>query len=352
MGFGKNAYKENIMIQQLKRWGNMVEKLAEEYNIHANSQKKVCLDEWVAYYRSYATKGQTANYIPALRNTHLSQLGICILEPGGTMITSGDWEVPFTLQSISKVLSFIAACLGRGISYVLERVDVEPTGDAFNSIIRLEMHKPGKPFNPMINAGAITIASLLIGESSQKKLEFLYELIESLLGKRPTINEEVFQSEWLTSHRNRALAHYLKETNYLESDVEEALEVYLKQCSIVVTTEDIALIGLILAQDGYHPIRQEQVLPKEVAKLAKALMLTCGMYNASGKFAAFVGVPAKSGVSGGIMALVPPSARREMPFQDGCGIGIYGPAIDEYGNSVTGGMLLKQMAQEWDLSIF
>lgn len=340
------------MIQQLMRWGNMVEKLAEEYNIHASSQKKVCLDEWVAHYRSYATKGQTANYIPALRKTHLSQLGICILEPGGTMITSGDWEVPFTLQSISKVLSFIAACLGRGISYVLDRVDVEPTGDAFNSIIRLEMHKPGKPFNPMINAGAITIASLLPGESSQKKLEFLYELIESLLGKRPTINEEVFQSEWLTSHRNRALAHYLKETNYLESDVEEALEVYLKQCSIVVTTEDIALIGLILAQDGYHPIRQEQVLPKEVAKLAKALMLTCGMYNASGKFAAFVGVPAKSGVSGGIMALVPPSARREMPFQDGCGIGIYGPAIDEYGNSVTGGMLLKQMAQEWDLSIF
>ncbi|MFI8492258.1 glutaminase [Peribacillus butanolivorans] len=330
----------------------MVEKLAEEYNIHASSKKKACLDEWVAHYRSYATKGQTANYIPALRNTHLSQLGICILEPGGTMITSGDWEVPFTLQSISKVLSFIAACLGRGISYVLDRVDVEPTGDAFNSIIRLEMHKPGKPFNPMINAGAITIASLLPGESSQKKLEFLYELIESLLGKRPTINKEVFQSEWLTSHRNRALAHYLKETNYLESDVEEALEVYLKQCSIVVTTEDIALIGLILAQDGYHPIRQEQVLPKEVAKLAKALMLTCGMYNASGKFAAFVGVPAKSGVSGGIMALVPPSARREMPFQDGCGIGIYGPAIDEYGNSVTGGMLLKQMAQEWDLSIF
>ncbi|MFD4929835.1 glutaminase [Peribacillus butanolivorans] len=330
----------------------MVEKLAEEYNIHASSQKKVCLDDWVAHYRSYATKGQTANYIPALRNKHLSQLGICILEPGGTMITSGDWEVPFTLQSISKVLSFIAACLGRGISYVLDRVDVEPTGDAFNSIIRLEMHKPGKPFNPMINAGAITIASLLPGESSPKKLEFLYELIESLLGKRPTINEEVFQSEWLTSHRNRALAHYLKETNYLESDVEEALEVYLKQCSIVVTTEDIALIGLILAQDGYHPIRQEQVLPKAVAKLAKALMLTCGMYNASGKFAAFVGVPAKSGVSGGIMALVPPSARREMPFQDGCGIGIYGPAIDEYGNSVTGGMLLKQMAQEWDLSIF
>lgn len=330
----------------------MIEELSKEYDIHVNSQRKSDLDEWVAHYRSFAMEGQTANYIPALRNAHLSQLGITILEPGGTMIKSGDWEVPFTLQSISKVLSFIAACLGRGISYVLERVDVEPTGDAFNSIIRLEMHKPGKPFNPMINAGAITVASLLPGDSSQKKLEFLYELFENLLGKRPIINEEVYQSEWQTSHRNRALAHYLKETNYLESEVEEALEVYLMQCSIEVTTEDIALLGLILSQDGYHPVRKEQVIPKKVAKLAKALMLTCGMYNASGKFAAFIGVPAKSGVSGGIMALVPPSARSGMPFQDGCGIGIYGPAIDEYGNSVAGSLLLKQMAQEWDLSIF
>jgi glutaminase len=235
---------------------------------------------------------------------------------------------------------------------VLERVDVEPTGDAFNSIIRLEMHKTGKPFNPMINAGAITIASLLPGETSHKKLEVLYKLIEKLIGKRPAINKEVYQSEWKTSYRNRALAYYLKETNYLESDVEVALEVYMKQCSIVVNTEDIALIGLILAHDGYHPIRQEQVLPKKVAKLAKVLMLTCGMYNASGKFAAFVGLPAKSGVSGGIMALVPPNVRSELPFQDGCGIGIYGPAIDEYGNSLTGVMLLKHLAQEWDLSIF
>lgn len=176
--------------------------------------------------------------------------------------------------------------------------------------------------------------------------------METLIGKRPRIHEEVFRSEWETAHRNRALAYYLKETNFLEAEVEETLEVYLKQCAMESTTEDIALIGLILAHDGYHPIRHEQVIPKDVAKLAKALMLTCGMYNASGKYAAFVGVPAKSGVSGGIMALVPPSARREQPFQSGCGIGIYGPAIDEYGNSLTGGMLLKHMAQEWELSIF
>ncbi|MGG2092127.1 glutaminase [Bacillus sp. S13(2024)] len=326
--------------------------MIKEYSVQVESQRKACLDQWVAHYRSHAAKGQNVSYIPALGKINLSQLGICIIEPDGTMIKSGDWKVPFTLQSISKVIGFIAACLSRGISYVLERVDVEPTGDAFNSIIRLEMHKPGKPFNPMINAGAITVASLLPGTSAQEKLEHVYALIEKMIGKRPAINEKVFQSEWQTAHRNRALAHYLKENGFLESDVEEALEVYLKQCSIEINTEDIALIGLILAHDGYHPIRKEQVLPKEVAKLTKALMLTCGMYNASGKFAAFIGLPAKSGVSGGIMTLVPSRLKSELPFSDGCGIGIYGPAIDEYGNSLPGVMLLKRIAQEWDLSIF
>ncbi|WP_034671638.1 glutaminase [Bacillus panaciterrae] len=327
-------------------------KIIKEDAIQNDSQRKACLDEWVTHYRPYAAQGQNASYIPALRKANSSHLGICMIESDGTMIKSGDWEVPFTLQSISKVISFMAACLSRSISYVLERVDVEPTGDAFNSIIRLEMHKPGKPFNPMINAGAITVSSLLPGESPQKKLEVVYALIEKMIGKRPIVNEEVFRSEWQTAHRNRALAYYLKETGFLEAEVEEALEVYLKQCSIEVNTEDIALIGLILSLDGYHPIRKEQILPKEVAKLTKALMLTCGMYNASGKFAAFVGVPAKSGVSGGIMALAPSSIRRALPLQGEFGIGIYGPAIDEYGNSLAGGMLLKHIAQEWDLNIF
>ncbi|MGC4376673.1 glutaminase [Fictibacillus sp. Mic-4] len=311
-----------------------------------------CLDEWVAHFRSFASHGQCASYIPALASQDPMQLGICIIGPDGTELKSGDWRVSFTLQSISKVISFIAVCLDRGVSYVLEKVDVEPTGDPFNSIIRLETHKPGKPFNPMINAGAITVASMLSGRTPQQKLESIYTLIERMIGKRPALNESVFQSEWKTAHRNRALAHYLKGIGFLESEVEETLEVYLKQCSIEVTVEDIALIGLILAHDGYHPIRNEQIFPVNIARLTKSLMLTCGMYDASGKFAAFVGMPAKSGVSGGIMALVPPRSRREAPFQDGCGIGIYGPAIDQHGNSTAGVMLLKHIAQEWDLSIF
>jgi glutaminase len=311
------------------------------------------LDEWVTHYRSFTSEGRCASYIPVLEKADPSHLGICIIGPDGTILKSGNWDVVFTLQSISKVISFIAVCLHHDISYVLDRVDLEPTGDPFNSIVRLEMHKPGKPFNPMINAGAITVSSLLPGVSTKEKLESLCELMEKMVGKRPTFNEEVFQSEWQTAYRNRALAYYLKETGYLEIEVEQALEVYLKQCSLEVNTEDIALIGLILAHDGYHPIRKEQILPKKIARLAKSLMLTCGVYNASGKFAAFIGLPAKSGVSGGIMATVPPRVRmEELPFINGCGIGIYGPAIDEFGTSVAGAMLLKQLANSWDLSIF
>jgi glutaminase len=310
------------------------------------------LQQWVAHYRPQTTEGRCASYIPALQRADPTQLGICMIEPSGRKLAAGDWEVPFTMQSISKVISFIAACCHHGISYVLDRVDVEPTGDAFNSIIRLEMHKPGKPFNPMINAGAITVSSLLPGESPKQKIEYVHRMIQNITGARPVMDEEVFLSEWATSHRNRALSHYLKDTGYLECEVEEALEVYLKQCSIQVNTEQIALIGLILALDGFHPIRMEQILPKQVVKLAKALMLTCGMYDASGKFAAYVGLPAKSGVSGGIMTLVPPKLLTESPFQYGCGIGIFGPAIDKHGNSVAGVSLLKHIAQEWELSLF
>ncbi|MBY0050109.1 glutaminase [Brevibacillus agri] len=343
---GKKARKHRI-------WGEArLVQAATTTNSKWDRKRMDELEQWVAYHRLQAAEGKCASYIPALRRADPTQLGICMIEPSGHKITAGDWEVPFTMQSISKVVSFIAACCHHGISYVLDRVDVEPTGDAFNSIIRLEMHKPGKPFNPMINAGAITVSSLLPGDTPEQKLDYLYKIFQKITATAPVVNEEVFVSEWMTSHRNRALSHYLKDTGYLDCEVEEALEVYLKQCSIQVNTEQIALIGLILALDGYHPLRGEQILPKQVVRLAKALMLTCGMYDASGKFAAYVGLPAKSGVSGGIMTLVPPTLKRESPFPDGCGIGIFGPAIDSCGNSVAGVSLLKQIAHEWDVSIF
>ncbi|WP_246945043.1 glutaminase [Bacillus pinisoli] len=310
------------------------------------------LDDWLSRNKLYTQHGKCASYIPALQKANPTDLGICMISQDGTILKSGHVDTPFTLQSISKVISFIQVCIDHGISEVLEYVDVEPTGDAFNSIIRLEMSQPGRPFNPMINAGAITVSSMLKGDSPTEKLNTILQLVEKMIGKRPTINHEVFQSEWETSNRNRSLAYWLKETGYLKSEVEETLEVYLKQCAIEMTAHDLAIIGLVLAQDGKHPFTQEQIIPKKVTRLAKTLMLTCGMYNYSGKFAAFVGIPAKSGVSGGIMAAVPPRSAEKTPFSNGWGIGVYGPAIDQYGNSTGGVMLLKELAENWDMGIF
>ncbi len=309
------------------------------------------LDEWVIEYKKYTASGATASYIPALQKADPDALGICLMASDGTTLESGDTTQSFTLQSISKVISFIYACETKGIDHVLEYVNVEPTGDAFNSIFRLELSHPGRPFNPMINAGAITVASLLPGETPAEKVEALLGFIEKMIGRKPSINEEVFWSEWKTADQNRSIAYWLKQTRYLLCEVEEAMEVYLKLCSIEVTISELAKIGLILANDGVRPSNGEKIFSTELASLAKTLMLTCGMYDYSGRFAAFVGIPAKSGVSGGIMAAVPPSARITNNRSTCWGIGLYGPAIDKHGNSTAGIKLLKHISKEWNLRL-
>ncbi|MGP4108181.1 glutaminase [Virgibacillus sp. L01] len=311
------------------------------------------VDDWVAFYRKHIDDGEVASYIPVLQKADPDDLGIAIIGKNGINIHSGDDNIPFTMQSISKVLSFIVGCMERGVAYMLDRVDVEPAGEAFNSIIHLEMKQVKKPFNPLINAGAITVTSLLEGNTSDEKLKPILQLLEIMLGYRPEINVEVYESERDSSMRNRAIGYYLLEVGFLESDLNITLETYFKQCSIEVTINDLARIGMILANDGEDPDTQEEIIPRQVARIAKVLMLTCGMYDASGKFATYVGIPAKSGVSGGIIAAVPPRVRDEgLPFLEGCGIGVYGPALDDKGNSIAGIRLLRHIAKQWDLSIF
>ncbi len=311
------------------------------------------VDDWVKFYSKHTKEGELASYIPLLKQADKNHLGISIMGINGVTIESGDVGIPFTIQSISKVFTFIVACMERGVSYVLNRVDVEPTGEAFNSIMHLEMKKLKKPFNPFVNAGAITVTSLLNGKTSDEKLEPLFRLLEDILKYRPALNVDIFKSESETSVRNRAIGYYLVETGYLESKLELTLETYFKQCSIEISLQDLAHLGMILANDGEDPKTQIEIIPRQVARLAKSLMLTCGMYDASGKFAAYVGIPAKSGVSGGIVAVAPPRARHEdLPFLEGCGIGVYGPALDKQGNSIAGIKLLRHIAKQWDLSIF
>ncbi|MFC4025715.1 glutaminase [Oceanobacillus longus] len=311
------------------------------------------VDSWVQFFKKQTVDGEVATYIPILAEANADALGISIIGRNGTIIKSGITEEKFTIQSISKVLTFIVACMERGLAYVLSRVDVEPTGEAFNSIMHLEMKRPNKPFNPLVNSGAITVSSMLEGRTSDQKLEALIVLLEKMIGYRPEVNVRAYESERDTSMKNRAIGYYLLEGDYLESDLGITLETYFKQSAIEITVDDLARIGLVLSNDGFDPNTNEEIIPRAISRLAKALMLTCGMYDASGKFAAYVGVPAKSGVSGGILAVVPPRVRdEEFPFLEGCGIGVYGPALDNQGNSIGGIKLLRHIANQWDLSLF
>lgn len=311
------------------------------------------VDDWVTFYRRHTADGELASYIPELTKADPHALGVIIIGNNGMTIKSGNTDTTFSIQSISKVFAFIVACMERGVTYVLDRVDVEPTGEAFNSITHLEMKKVEKPFNPLVNAGAITVTSMLQGKTSDEMNEGMNSLYEKILGHRPKLNTAIYESERDSSIRNRGIAYFLKEGGNLEADLDLTLDAYFKQCSMEISVEDLAELGLVLANDGLDRLTGEEIIPKQIVRLAKALMLTCGMYDASGKFAAYVGIPAKSGVAGGIMASVPARAREEiLPFMDGCGIGVYGPSLDEQGNSIAGIRLLRHIASHWDLSIF
>lgn len=293
--------------------------------------------------RVYGKEGNVASYIPALSKANADDLGIYVVDSKGKEYYSGDYDKKFTMQSISKIVSLILAIRDNGRYNVFKKVYVEPTGMGFNSIVNLEASDSGKPYNPMINAGAIVTTSLIDGRNVEEKLEKILDFMRTVTNnKYIDVNEEVYLSEKETGNRNRALAYFMKSTGVLEGNVEEILELYFKQCSIELTAKDLARFGAVLANDGVIPWTNEKIIPKEVCRIVKTIMVTCGMYDASGEFAVNVGIPAKSGVGGGIIATVP----RKF------GIGIYGPSLDEKGNSIAGLKLIKDFSNELDLSIF
>ncbi|MGN7478150.1 glutaminase A [Solibacillus silvestris] len=287
-------------------------------------------------------KGQVATYIPALAVNDPNAFAVSMMSAEDS-IELGECATMFTLQSVVKVISFMVATNHHGIEEIMHYVDVEPTGDSFNSIVRLESNN-NKPFNPMINAGAITIASLLPGRTMYDKVKSVTLFLEQILGKQVHINNEVYFSEYHSADYNRAISYILQANGFLKSDVEEALQVYLQLCSISVNVSDLAKIAFYFATNGKN---SEAHCSIEVINIAKALMLTCGMYNFSGKFAAFVGLPAKSGVSGAIIAIVKQGEIEHL--QGPIGIGLYGPAIDKVGNSVAGIEFLTQLSKQYEL---
>jgi glutaminase len=301
------------------------------------------LETLIEQVRDYTNLGNVATYIPALGNANPDHIGIAIFDKENHLTYAGDAHVSFTLQSISKVLTLALALMDRGKDYVFRRVGMEPTGDPFNSIVKLETSNPSKPLNPMINAGALAVTNMIAGESNEEKVSRLLSFVREA-ANNPSISysNEVAHSEFETAYLNRALCYYMKQNNIVEGDVEDLLDLYTKQCAIEVNCLDLARIGLIFATGGYDPYRQQQIIPRDVTRICKTFMVTCGMYNESGEFAIKVGIPAKSGVAGGILGCV----------KDQLGVGIFGPSLDDKGNSIAGMKLLEILSEEEDWSMF
>ncbi|MFV8827003.1 glutaminase A [Alkalihalobacterium sp. APHAB7] len=288
-------------------------------------------------------KGKVADYIPALGEANPSTLAVAVYTGEQECMYAGNIEEVFTLQSISKVLTLALALMDRGTDYVFQRVGMEPTGDPFNSISKLETSVPSKPLNPMINAGALAVTDMLVGNTLEDKLERLLKFIRRLTGNENiSYNPVVAQSEFETADLNRSLCYFMRQHGIIESNIEELINLYTKHCAIEMNCNDLAKLGYVIGNEGRDPNSEQTIIPVEIAKIVKTFMVTCGMYNASGEFAIKVGIPAKSGVSGGILGTVP----------HGVGIGIYGPALDEKGNSVGGLKLLELLSKQYNLSIF
>jgi glutaminase len=284
--------------------------------------------------------GALADYIPELLNADPDAFGLAIATTEGRLHAAGDIETPFTLQSVSKAFAF---CLGlelAGREAMLERVGVEPSGDAYNAIVFDPV--TNRPFNPMVNAGAITVAGLLYDIVGDKAFDLILDRFSEAAGRRLEMDEAVYRSEAETGHRNRGIAHLLLASGALAGRADEAVDLYFRQCSIAVTVADLARMGATLANMGENPSTGRAAFDLRAVRHTLAVMFTCGMYDYAGHWAYDVGVPAKSGVSGGIVGVV----NRQL------GIASYSPRLDAKGNSVRGIAAFEMLSDELGLHAF
>jgi glutaminase len=286
------------------------------------------------------TEGKVADYIPELAKADPKLFGICIATRDGHLYEVGDTRHKFTIQSISKALSYGLALEDRGEEHVISRIGVEPSGDAFNAISL----KPGNgaPFNPMINAGAIATCGQVIKRDGQSRIDRIREYLSRCAIGQLDIDEEVYRSESQTGHRNRAIGWMLRNFEIIEEEPREILETYFQQCSLRVTCADLAVMGATLANQGCNPVTGERAIAHEYVDNVLGVMASCGMYDWSGEWIYRVGLPAKSGVGGGILAVLPGQL----------GIGVFSPPLDEQGNSVRGIKVCMDLARELSLHMF
>ena len=284
--------------------------------------------------------GALANYIPELSKADPSWFSISLVTMDGVVYSTGDSDQKFTIQSISKPFVFATALADRGVELVTSKVGVEPSGDAFNSISLNP--KTGAPLNPMINAGAIATASLVSGATPEAQWERIQTSMSAFVGRDLSLDEDVYRSESDTGFRNRAIAWMLKNFGIIDGEPMASLENYFRQCSLLVDCRDLAFMAATLANGGIHPVTGQRALPSEHVERVLSVMATCGMYDFVGSWLYEVGMPAKSGVGGGIIAVLPGRF----------GIGIFSPLLDPKGNSVRGIEVCRHLSRDFGLHVF
>lgn len=285
-------------------------------------------------------QGTVAGYIPELSKANPDDFGLAIATVTGQLYAIGDTEVPFTIQSVSKAFAFCLALEVAGADLVDSRVGVEPSGDPFNSI--MFDAETNRPFNPMVNAGAIAVAGMLYEHVGPGAFDMMMERFSAAAGRPLTLNESVYRSEVETGHRNRAIAHLLLAAGALAVPPDNALDLYFRQCSINVTASDLARMGATFANMGTNPTSKAHAFDLGSVRSTLAVMFTCGMYDYAGSWAYDVGIPAKSGVGGGIVGVV----NRQL------GIASYSPRLDAKGNSVRGVASFEMLADDFGLHAF
>ena len=308
------------------------DKLEELYKRHLDAEEPTLA--------KYYTPGR-GYYPPELAGEERDQFGVCLVSTDGQVYGAGDYELRFALQSLSKVFVYGMALCDHGRERVLENVGVEPSGNAFNSLVFDERYN--RPFNPMVNSGALATTDLIAAEGYTEA----WERIRANFGVYAAddtleADEEVFREEMRDADRNRATAYLMRSYGMIGREVENTLALYLRQCSIPVNCQDLATMAATLANGGTNPITGRQAIERPYVRDILSVMYTCGMYDFAGQWAYEVGIPAKSGVSGGILAVIPGKF----------GIGVFSPGLDVQGNSVRGIAVCEELSDRLGLHVF
>jgi glutaminase len=305
-----------------------------------SEQVKALVAEAHARYRSNA-EGKNSQVYPALARVPSELFGICVVGTSGTVYAVGDADYEFSIMSVSKPFVFALVCQLLGPEEVRQKLGVNATGLAFNSLAAVERGDEGRT-NPMVNSGAIATTSLVPGASLGDKWQFIHEGLSRFAGRKLSLNEEVYASASETNYRNQGIARLLQSFGRIYMDPAGATDLYTKQCSLNVSAKDLAVMGATLADGGVNPLTKERLVDPAVCHYALAVMTTAGLYEASGDWLYDIGLPGKSGIGGGIVTVSPGKG----------GLGTFAPPLDKAGNSVKGQLVAKFLSQRLGMDLF